>query len=158
MNNSKKTAKKYSSPEMQELLDDLSEVEMMKVEAKMKISAKIADLMTIKGLNKSQFALKTDKHRSEVTKWLSGTQNFTIETLIDISNALDVNIASLLSEEPIQFVFRRQYVMCATAHFPTISLTTPIGIKGHSAFSKMDLASERNLLEKPQSFYQFQHE
>ena len=61
-----------------------------KVAAKMRTAARIADAMKAVGLSKSQFARKMGKSPSEITKWLSGTHNFTIDSLQEISAVLGV--------------------------------------------------------------------
>ena len=58
----------------------------------MRTAARIADAMKAAGLNKSQFARKMGKSPSEITKWLSGTHNFTIDTLVSIEAALGAPI------------------------------------------------------------------
>lgn len=51
--------------------------------------------MKAKGLGKKQFAGKVGRKSSEITKWLSGTHNFMIETLADIENVLEIRILNL---------------------------------------------------------------
>ena len=43
-----------------------------------------------------KFAEKVGKLPSEVTKWLSGTHNFTVDTLCEIATVLDVNLYELI--------------------------------------------------------------
>jgi len=38
---------------------------------------------------------------SEVTRWLSGTHNFTIDTLTDLGIALDVDLLNLQDDEQV---------------------------------------------------------
>lgn len=45
------------------------------------ISTRIYELMTQKGLSKSEFARAVGKRPCEITKWLSGQHNFTLATL-----------------------------------------------------------------------------
>lgn len=46
--------------------------------------------MKVKGLDKQKFADKTRRNPSEITKWLSGTHTFSIDTLQDIDKVLDI--------------------------------------------------------------------
>ena len=64
-------------------------------ESRMKLAAKIEDALKTNGLSKKQFAGILGKHPSEITKWLSGTHNFTVDTLIDISKVLGVELISI---------------------------------------------------------------
>ncbi len=75
-------------------LDKESSLIFDKVAAKMRTAARIADAMQAAGLSKSQFARKMGKSPSEITKWLSGTHNFTIDSLQEISAVLGVEITS----------------------------------------------------------------
>ena len=45
------------------------------------IATKISQVLKEKGIGKSEFAKKMGKSPSEVSKWLSGTHNFTINTI-----------------------------------------------------------------------------
>lgn len=62
------------------------------VARRMRIAAQIADAMDAAGIGKKQLAEKMGKCPSEVTKWLSGTQNFTSDVLAEISQVLGVEI------------------------------------------------------------------
>ena len=43
------------------------------------------------------------KNASEITRWLSGTHNFTMDTLIDLSRVLDTNFLNIEKKElPVQ--------------------------------------------------------
>lgn len=92
-----KRAEKYSSPVIAELLSEISSAEKMQVRIKMQIAARLDDLIAESGLNKSEFASKLDKNPSEISKWLSGTHNFTIDTLVEISEALNINVEELFA-------------------------------------------------------------
>lgn len=63
-----------------------------KVEVRMRTAVCIAEAMASVGVTNSDLARMMGKSPSEITKWLSGTHNFTIDTLTEISNALNVEI------------------------------------------------------------------
>jgi len=90
-----KKAELYSSNLIDDLLDSIDPAEADRVEKRMLLAARIEDAMNDKGLNKSQFAALMGKKNSVITKWLSGTHNFTADTLFDISRVLDVNLINL---------------------------------------------------------------
>ncbi len=79
------------------MIDQTPLLTKMKVSVRMRIAARIMDLLGESGLTKSEFASKIGKQPSEITKWLSGTHNFTIETLCEIAIALDVEPYNLLN-------------------------------------------------------------
>lgn len=91
--------KKYDSKILKTILDSIPEVEMEKTKVKMVIAARIADLLKESGLSKIEFAKKVNKLPSEITKWLSGTHNFTVETLCEIALALNVDFNQVVERD-----------------------------------------------------------
>ena len=86
----------FSSKLIDDLLDSIDPVEQAKVDAKMLIAAKIADAMKAKGWRNNDLLKAVNKENpSIITKWLSGTHNFTVETLVELGNALDINLLNL---------------------------------------------------------------
>ncbi|CAF3515748.1 unnamed protein product [Rotaria sp. Silwood2] len=67
----------------------------MKASEKMKLAERIDFYIKNRGFSKSAFAEKMNKKPSEVSKWLSGTHNFTYDTLLDISYILNIQISQL---------------------------------------------------------------
>lgn len=66
---------------------------MNKAENKDAIAKAIINQMEAKGITRRQLAERMGKSPSEVTRWLSGKHNFTVDTLCEISEVID-------SEEP----------------------------------------------------------
>ena len=62
------------------------------------LAAKIDDGIKAKGWRKLDLANKLNKKPSVITKWISGTHNFTIDTLWDIEKLLEINLIRL--DEP----------------------------------------------------------
>ena len=77
------------------LLAEITPKQQARIDRKMRIACIIDDAMKAKGLGKKQFADKVGRKPSEITKWLSGTHNFTIETLADIERVLEIRILNL---------------------------------------------------------------
>lgn len=123
-------ARKYTSIKLQSIFDEITPVEMEKTRVKMLLAARIEDLMRAKGFTNSQFAEKVGKSPSEVTKWLSGTQNLTIDILTEIAFALNVPVAALFGRKPEQIVYRNEIIINAVVTQPSIILTTPTSNKG----------------------------
>ena len=59
------------------------------------ISDKIDAILTEKGMTQKELAKLMGKNEAEVSRWLGGTHNFTIFTLVKISNALGVDIITV---------------------------------------------------------------
>lgn len=101
-------ARKYNSSKLQKLLDEVTPLEMEQTKVKMQLAARIEDFMRAKGWNKSQFAEKVVKNPSEITKWFSGTQNFTTDVLTEIAFALGVDLTALFGKSRCRlFIVRK---------------------------------------------------
>ena len=79
------------------LLDELFEEiqgskELKRTEKRMLLAQKIDQGMKEKGWTKSQFAEKIGEKPNVITRWLSGTHNFTSDTLSDIEDVLGINL------------------------------------------------------------------
>jgi len=62
------------------------------VENSSNIAIRISDILNQKNISQRDFALLLDKDESEISKWLSGTHNFTIKTISKIEVVLDIKI------------------------------------------------------------------
>ena len=58
------------------------------VDLSFKIVDRINEVLKEKGLRQKDLALLLGKNESEISRWMRGTHNFTIETLISIEGAL----------------------------------------------------------------------
>lgn len=93
--------KPYTSKLITGLLNDINSTQYKKTEIRMQLAANIADLISEKGWSKSEFALKLNKHPSEISKWLSGTHNFTIDTLTEIASVFSLSVQQLFIKQRI---------------------------------------------------------
>lgn len=91
-----KKSEVYNSDVIDNLLDSISPAEEKKIRNRMLLAAKIDDAMKAKKW-KAKDLLKAlgMKNPSVITKWLSGTHNFTADTLTDIETALGINLLNL---------------------------------------------------------------
>lgn len=69
-----------------------SELSYLKVARRMRIAIQIADAMAKQHISKKELAEKMGRQPSEITKWLSGDQNFTSDTLAELSYYLHAKI------------------------------------------------------------------
>jgi len=123
-------ARKYNSGTLQELLDEITPVEMEQTKVKMQLAARIEDLMRAKGWSKSQFAENVGKNPSEITKWFSGTQNFTTDVLTEIAFVLGVELAALFGKKQPQVIYRKEIVVKSEVRTPFIFSSIPLGQGG----------------------------
>jgi transcriptional regulator with XRE-family HTH domain len=86
----------YTSKLISELLDAISPIDQAKTDAKMLIAAKIADAIEAKGWKHKDLLEALGKtNASVISKWLSGTHNFTVDTLVELEHALEIQILNL---------------------------------------------------------------
>lgn len=65
------------------------------VDLSFRIVNRIHDILEEKGLKQKDLAQRLGKNESEVSRWMRGTHNFTIDTLIAIENALGEPVISV---------------------------------------------------------------
>jgi len=87
-----KGAKQHTSKILNKFFTENNNLEYKKHSFKMIIASRIDDALKLKRMRKNELALLMNKSSSEVSKWLSGNQNFTIETLIEIEHFLGIEI------------------------------------------------------------------
>ena len=119
-------ARKYRSRVVSEVLNKITPVEKMQASIKMTLAARIDDLISARGFGKSEFSEKVNKNPSEITKWLSGTQNFTIDTLVEIAMALNISVVELFAPKQLQIVNKVHIVLNVKQEQPVISYYTPL--------------------------------
>ena len=99
MKSKKKKPELYSSDILDEIFQEITPEEMEKSRNKMLLAAKIDEAIKDKGWKKKDLAEVLKKQPSEITKWLSGTHNFTADTLWDIERVLDIKLINLNDKE-----------------------------------------------------------
>jgi len=102
------------------MLANMDELSLAKTRNRMMVAAKIADAMRTGGMNQKQLAQKMGKTESEVSEWLSGDRNFTLDTLTEIEHTLNV---SLIDTDRPRYAFSEKVEKQATI-VPTIFLQT----------------------------------
>ena len=75
-----------------------SELTYLKVARRMRIAIQIADAMEERHISKKELAQMMGRQPSEITKWLSGDQNFTSDTLAELSYYLNAKITGEVPE------------------------------------------------------------
>jgi len=89
----KKQVEIYRSELIDEISSSISPLEEKKVEKKMLIAAKIEDAIKAKNWkNRDLLEALGKKYPSIITIWLSGTHNFTIDTLIELEEVLGIEL------------------------------------------------------------------
>jgi len=60
------------------------------------IASQIKEAMAVKGMSRKQLAETVGRRPSDVTRWLSGNHNFTVDLLSEISEAVGVQITGVV--------------------------------------------------------------
>ncbi len=74
------------------MLANMDEQQLHKTENKMLVAVRIGMAMRARGWNNKQLAEAMNCPASDVSDWLSGTRNFTIDKLSEIERTLDVEL------------------------------------------------------------------
>lgn len=79
-----------------EIMNSITQMEQHVTDVKMLVAKRIDEALQLKGVKKSELAKALgNKRPSEVTRWLSGTQNLTLETLAQIEYYLGITLLNL---------------------------------------------------------------
>ena len=87
--------KQYTNPLFEKALSEVPEYRKRLARTSFDISDRIQTLMLKKGWNKTQLAQKTGKDNAEVTRWLSGGQNFTLKTISLLETVFNAKIITV---------------------------------------------------------------
>jgi len=90
-----KLIKRNSRGVLAEIANNVSKESMHRTQNRMSIAIKIAECLKSLNMSQKEFASKICKSESEVSDWLSGSRNFTIDTLSDVECALNVKLLDL---------------------------------------------------------------
>ena len=106
-----KKAKTHSIDLIADLLNEITPREHKRTENRMRLAGKIADGLAAKDWSKQKLAKELGYNSpSIVTKWLSGTNNFTTDVLSDIQDVLGIKLLNTyeVAEERVT-VYRWEY-------------------------------------------------
>ena len=86
------TNRRKPSATLTKIMSSITEEEKRRTRDRMLIAVKIADALEAKKLSQKAFAELIKKSESEISEWLSGNRNFTVDTLSDISDCLGIRL------------------------------------------------------------------
>lgn len=99
-----KKADQYTSDILSEIFAEITPREQKRTDNRMLLAAKIKDGMNAKCWRKIQLADALNQKPSVITKWLSGTHNFTSDTLSDIGDVLGIELLNTEDKKEPQVV------------------------------------------------------
>ena len=117
---------KANKSALDQLLDEITPLEQAMTDAKMMIAVRIAEAMKAKQWkNKDLLAAVGKDNPSIITKWLSGTHNFTTDTLVEIESALGICLLNLEEKKSeMEIVYYPVYIE-STVHTSKTQLYKP---------------------------------
>lgn len=80
-------------------LGAVDDTDLRRTRDRMLLASKITDALKKKSITQKRFAQMLGKRESEVSEWLSGNRNFTIDTLSDISDCLGITFIPAMPYE-----------------------------------------------------------
>ena len=86
--------------QVDEIRSTISPETKMQMELSVAIANRIYDILEAKGMSQKDFARILGKTETEVSRWLSGTQNLTLSTISKISIALGEDIIAVIGHNP----------------------------------------------------------
>lgn len=69
------------------------------VELSFQIVDRIHEILVARGLKQKDLAMMLGKKEAEISKWMRGTHNFTIDTIVSIEKALEAPILQVVHQE-----------------------------------------------------------
>ena len=85
----------YNSPAIDDLFDDTNENEYRKTEKRMLLATRIDKAKEAKGWTNKELAIALGLKETQISEFLSGTHNFTTNTLSDIEELLNIKLLHL---------------------------------------------------------------
>jgi len=114
-----KRPKKNENQTIKEILADIPQREYERIENKMLLAKRIDEARIKVGLKKLELAKALNKRPSEISKWLSGTHNFTVDTLWDIEKALNVKLVNLHEEKAVETIVKYKTIYVQQTSSPS---------------------------------------
>lgn len=82
----------------------ISDEKLSEIRLSVEIVERIDNLMQKQHINQKQLAQQLGKNPSEINKWLSGTHNFTLKTIIRLENLFGEPILNVVQVPSSQLV------------------------------------------------------
>ena len=91
------TTRRKPSASLTRLMNNIDEDKLRRTRDRMLVANRIADALKAKGISQKKFSEMTGRSESEISEWLSGDRNFTIDTLSDIKKYLGIDLLNTSS-------------------------------------------------------------
>lgn len=91
----------YTNPLFAEMFDEIPEESRRQSSLSFSITARIVELLLKKGWSQADFAKAAGKKESEISRWMSGTHNFTLKTISFIETVLGEDIIRVTRKQKL---------------------------------------------------------
>ena len=88
------------------------------VDLSFQIVDRIHEILQAKGLKQKDLALLLGKKEAEISKWMRGTHNFTIDTIVSIEQALGAPILQVVTQEEKAHAYEFESMMASEPLLP----------------------------------------
>lgn len=128
---------------MEECLQQISPEIKAEVDFSIKISKRLFDVMEKLGLTQRELARMLDKNETEISRWMQGTHNFTLQTIQKIESTLGMKILQVVGydfdEIEYKDVVEKRIVIVYTKRHASYDLNKEISFNYSSVGRKTDL-------------------
>lgn len=98
----KQLEEEYLGEAMSDILNRAPEENLLFVDYSMALASRIATILEAKNMKQKDLARLLNKTEPEISKWLSGTHNFTLRSLAKIEAVLGESLLSRVSPNLLQ--------------------------------------------------------
>jgi DNA-binding helix-turn-helix protein len=84
--------KRKSKGALSQMIASTSKADVEKMSNRLLLASKIGSALKNAGISQKRFSEMMNRTESEVSSWLSGDRNFTVDTLTEISIALNITL------------------------------------------------------------------
>lgn len=114
------TTRRKPSSTLTKILSSMDEDTLRRTRDRMLVASKIADTLKVKNISQKKFAEMLGKTESEISEWLSGDRNFTVDTLSDISNCLGIDLLQLSYSPTIRVSMKAEEIKFPKTRRPVV--------------------------------------
>ncbi len=100
------------------------------------MSHRIQHLLEVNDMDQKDLAKKLNKKESEISKWMSGSHNFTLKTLAKIEDVLGDKLFCVIEDEIVKTDNDKIEIVFVNQHYiydPDYSKSSPTPLKSYSS-------------------------
>lgn len=105
-------ARKHTGTHISSIKESIPEKTKENIAKRMSLAVQIDDALQKRSLTNQEFAYMMGKKPSEISRWLSGTHNFTTETLWEIERVLNIQLLTSSKSYDVHETDLKAYIVC----------------------------------------------